>query len=85
MVTDIGIEIGKLLYWNRSSPYPDAPQVQVNWTRLGLHSLLVGSFSIGAMMGHLALNMWGMRPRFPTAIALAVLSSVQFIPASPQN
>ena len=36
MVTDIGIEIGKLLYWNRSSPYPDAPQVQVQLDSPGI-------------------------------------------------
>ncbi|HEX5312679.1 YoaK family protein [Aquabacterium sp.] len=83
MVTDIGIEIGKLLYWNRSSPYPDAPKVEVNWTRLGLHSLLVGSFSIGAMVGAFGFKYVGYGATVPLAIALAVLSSVQFLPASP--
>ena len=82
MVTDIGIELGKLLYWNRIPESADTPKVRVNWTRLSLHVLLVGGFSIGAMVGAFGFKYVGYASTVPLAIALAVMSSVQFIPVS---
>lgn len=82
MITDIGIEIGKLFYWNSLSADPTLPRVQVNRGRLQLHLRLVGSFCIGALMGALAFKHMGYGATLPLAAALAILSSVQFIPAS---
>jgi len=81
LVTDIGIELGKLLYWNRSTDKPDQPDVRVNKERLKVHLQLVLSFFIGGVIGALGFKHAGYVSTVPLAIVLALLSSVQFIPA----
>lgn len=82
MITDIGIEIGKMFYWNSSQAAADLPRVEVNRGRLKLHTMLVGSFCVGALIGAMGFKHLGYVSTVPLAIALAVLSSVQFIPAT---
>ncbi|HQX58585.1 MAG TPA: YoaK family protein, partial [Burkholderiaceae bacterium] len=43
LVTDIGIELGKLMYWNRQLK-PVGPSVLANRQRLGILTLLVAAF-----------------------------------------
>lgn len=81
LVTDIGIELGKLVYWNRSPDKPDQPQVHANWQRLQVHLQLVLSFFVGGVAGALGFKHVGYASTVPLAIVLALLSSVQFIPA----
>lgn len=85
MITDIGIEIGKMFYWNSPSADPQLPKVQVNRNRLKLHVTLVGAFSVGALLGAFGFQHLGYIATIPLAIALALLSSVQFIPATKGN
>lgn len=82
MITDIGIEIGKMLYWNSTQPATAKTRVQADKGRLHLHLALVGSFSIGAMLGAMGFKHLGYIATVPLAIALAILSSVQFIPGT---
>ncbi|MGE5450945.1 MAG: YoaK family protein [Acidobacteriota bacterium] len=82
MITDIGIEIGKMLYWNGKPADPTMMRVQANKGRLRLHLSLVGSFCFGAVMGAMGFKHLGYISTVPLAVALAVLSSVQFIPAA---
>ena len=65
LVTDIGIELGKLLYVNRTGPL--AP-VRANRERLRIHLLLVGSFLAGGVAGALGFKAAG----FVTAVPLAL-------------
>ncbi|MDE2593213.1 MAG: DUF1275 domain-containing protein [Burkholderiales bacterium] len=81
MITDIGIEIGKILYWNGTPADPTMMRVQANMARLRLHLTLVGAFSVGAILGAMGFKHLGYIATVPLAIALAILSSVQFIPA----
>ena len=46
MVTDIGIELGRLIYFNRNRD-GELPPVRANRERLRINALLVGSFFIG--------------------------------------
>lgn len=85
MITDIGIEIGKFFYWNSPSADPQMPRVQVNRNRLKLHVTLVGAFAIGALLGAYGFKHLGYVATVPLAIALALLSSVQFFPVSKGN
>jgi len=78
LVTDIGIEVGKLLYWNRT---PLGPPVTANRERLGLHLRLVGTFFLGGLIGALGFQQVGHIATLPLALALAALSSLQFLPA----
>ena len=82
MITDIGIELGKLLYWNGKTDNPHAQRVVVNRGRLRLHLTLVGAFAVGAVLGAMGFQHLGYIATLPLAIALAILSSVQFIPAA---
>ena len=50
MVTDIGIELGKAVYANQ---LPDADPVRADLAKLRMHSILVGQFFLGGVMGAL--------------------------------
>ena len=76
MVTDIGIELGKLVYpVRRDDPDPVRPQLD----RLGLHSLLVGTFFAGGVIGALAYQVIGFVTVVPTASILLVFASIPLI------
>ena len=50
IVTDLGIEMGKMLYWNRSST-PVGAQVRANHTRMRLFASLLAMFTLGGVVG----------------------------------
>ncbi len=54
MTTDLGIELGKLLYYNQR----DLPlmTVRANRDKLGLHAGLIGSFFVGGVTGALSFK-----------------------------
>lgn len=81
LVTDIGIELGKLLYWNQGESSEQRPQVKANLERLYVHVRLVMSFFVGGVIGALGFKHVGYVSTVPLALVLALLSSVQFIPA----
>ncbi len=72
IVTDIGIEIGKLLYWNRTHPH-NPPKVRANRTRLRVLILLVGFFFIGGVTGALGFKHVGYAATVPLALTLMAL------------
>lgn len=84
LVTDIGIELGKLLYWNRNHHLTadghEAPRIVANRARLRLHTTLVGSFFLGGLVGALGFKHAGYVSTVPLAIALGVLASGTFMP-----
>lgn len=57
MVTDIGIELGKLLYWN--APGSTQPPVLADRQRLAVLCTLVGCFFAGGVAGALGFSGWG--------------------------
>jgi len=67
LVTDAGIELGKLLYVNRSAG--EAP-VLANRQRLRIHSLLIASFFTGGLAGALGFKFVGFACTLPLAIGL---------------
>lgn len=72
LVTDLGIELGKLLYINRTQASPAEP-VRANRQKLGLHLLLVCSFFMGAVCGALGFKFWGYVTTLPLALTLLLL------------
>jgi uncharacterized membrane protein YoaK (UPF0700 family) len=72
LVTDLGIELGKLLYINRTQTSPAEP-VRANRQKLRLHLLLVCSFFTGAVCGALGFKYWGYVTTLPLALTLLVL------------
>ncbi len=72
LVTDIGIELGKMVYINRS-PLPT--RVQANQRKLRIHLLLVGAFFTGGLLGALGFKLWGYVTTVPLALLLGLLVS----------
>jgi uncharacterized membrane protein YoaK (UPF0700 family) len=71
LVTDIGIELGKLLYVNARD---DSPPVLANRQKLRIHTLLVCCFLAGGLFGAFGFKYAGFVTTVPLAIALWVLS-----------
>lgn len=72
IVTDIGIELGKLIYWNRD---PAAPHyVRADRGKLRLLSLLLASFFIGGVVGAWGYSGIGFLFSVPLASLLLALA-----------
>jgi len=71
LLTDLGIELGKMLYFNRS-PFPQ--KVVANRKKLQIHAMLVASFFIGALLGAFGFKTYGYVSTIPLAIVLMVLT-----------
>jgi len=76
LVTDIGIEIGKSLYWNRGIPRNDDGYVRANYARLMLLSSLFGMFILGGLAGAMGFAHFGFVTTVPLAALLLLFSSV---------
>lgn len=75
MVTDIGIELGKLFYWNRESADSRDLFVAANRRKLKVHLLLVASFFGGGVLGAFGFKYVGFSATIPLAIGMVILSS----------
>ena len=72
LVTDLGIELGKLLYINRNQRSAAGP-VRANHPKLRLHIILISSFFTGAVCGALGFKYLGYVSTVPLALALLLL------------
>lgn len=74
IITDIGIELGKLAYWNR---HGDAPGIAVRADRSKLRLLvgLLSAFFLGGVLGALGFSQIGFAAALPLALLLALLGS----------
>jgi uncharacterized membrane protein YoaK (UPF0700 family) len=79
VVTDIGIELGKLLYWNRTVHRPGEPVVRADWDRLRLLGSLVGLFFGGGVVGAVGFRRVGFACTLPLAGMLLVLALVPVV------
>jgi uncharacterized membrane protein YoaK (UPF0700 family) len=75
IVTDIGIEFGKLLYWN-GSDRPDEPMVRADRPKLRLLISLLVLFFGGGVLGALGFKRVGFIFTLPLAAILAILAAV---------
>ncbi|MCC8342089.1 DUF1275 domain-containing protein [Pseudomonas stutzeri] len=75
MVTDIGIELGRLIYFNRNRD-GELPPVRANRECLRINALLVGSFFIGGLSGALGFKHFGFLSTVPLAALLLTLALV---------
>ncbi|TMS57809.1 DUF1275 domain-containing protein [Imbroritus primus] len=74
MVTDIGIELGKLFYWNRHRH--TTPHVRADREKLRLLLLLVGLFFGGGVAGALGFKHIGFIMTLPLAALLIFMAAV---------
>ena len=73
VVTDLGIEMGKMLYWNRTGAPPEQ-QVRANHARLRLFAGLLAMFLVGGIAGAAGFKHVGFGFVVPLAVVLLALS-----------
>ncbi|MBH9579299.1 YoaK family protein [Inhella proteolytica] len=74
IVTDLGIELGKLVYWNRAET-EQAP-VLADRARMAVLASLLASFLGGGLAGAYGFKAFGYRSTLPLALLLAALAAV---------
>ena len=79
IITDIGIELGKLAYWNHHAAMPGQPEVLANRPRLRVLSIMALSFFGGGVIGALGFNYVGYIATVPLALLLILLAGVPAI------
>jgi uncharacterized membrane protein YoaK (UPF0700 family) len=78
-VTDLGIEIGKLLYWNRD-PDPDTHSlVRADRERMAVLAVLALCFLAGGIAGAFGFKLLGYVSTVPLAVLLATIALVPTI------
>jgi uncharacterized membrane protein YoaK (UPF0700 family) len=74
LTTDFGIELGKLLYWNRKSASTQIPMVLANRKMVKVHALLIGTFFLGGVLGALGFKYVGFASSIPLALVLGLIA-----------
>lgn len=77
LITDIGIELGKLVYINPREGGADP--VLANRQKLRIHTVLVSCFFVGGVAGALGFKYVGFVSTVPLAIGLCVLALKPFL------
>lgn len=75
MITDIGIELGKFLYWNRTVD-SETPRVTANRRKLATLAILVAAFFVGGVIGAIGFSRIGFSATIPLAALLTTLALV---------
>jgi len=73
VITDLGIELGKIFYWNRNQTPADF-QVRANRIKLRLYSMLLATFMAGGLVGAAGFKYLGFIWVLPLATILLLLS-----------
>lgn len=76
IVTDIGIELGKLFYWNHFKGGPGTLKVMADRQKLQLLLSLIGLFFLGGLLGALSFRHVGFLFFLPLALLLLILVGV---------
>ena len=73
VITDMGIELGKLFYWNQAARPPEL-QVRANRIKLRLYAMLLGAFMAGGVVGAAGFKYLGFVWVLPMAGLLLLMS-----------
>jgi len=77
VITDIGIELGKLIYWNKSQEANEGAYVRANREKLKTHLFIFGMFLIGGIIGALSFNKVGYISVIPLSLFLILIAGFQ--------
>lgn len=80
-ITDLGMELGKVIFWTRNSQNSQAPhpRVQHNWRRMRISAGLLAMFVVGGIVGALGFKFIGFICVVPLAALLLALSVPPFL------
>lgn len=74
VVTDLGIELGRLIYWNRGRRH--GGPVRADRDRLAVLSCILGLFLTGGIVGAMAFKAVGYSAVLPIAVLLVAISAL---------
>lgn len=74
LVTDLGVEIGRLAYWRRAGDALRGRSARASRDKLVLHAIVLSLFFCGGVFGALAFKRFGFLATLPIAILLLVLA-----------
>ncbi len=83
-ITDVGMELGKMLYWNRRST-PESSRIRFDHRRMRTCAGLVVMFIVGGVAGALGFNYVGFVCVVPLAMLLLALSLPPFLRDVPRS
>ncbi|HEV8315698.1 MAG TPA: YoaK family protein [Burkholderiaceae bacterium] len=75
VITDLGIELGRLVYWNRTREANAQHFVRANRDKLAIHATIVALFFVGGLVGALAFKRLGFSATVPMAALLMMLAA----------
>jgi uncharacterized membrane protein YoaK (UPF0700 family) len=75
VITDLGIELGRLVYWNRTREANALHFVRANRDKLAIHATIVALFFVGGLVGALAFKRLGFSATVPIAALLMMLAA----------
>lgn len=79
LVTDMGIELGKLVYWNAWNDQPGTKAVKADRAKLALLASLLGMFFTGGIAGAMGFKYVGFIATIPLAAMLVVLAVMPLV------
>ncbi|WP_372824356.1 YoaK family protein [Polaromonas sp.] len=74
VITDLGLELGRLIYWNHSKKASGIQIVRANTNKLFIHASLLGLFFFGGIAGALAFKTVGFSATLPLALLLVAMA-----------
>jgi uncharacterized membrane protein YoaK (UPF0700 family) len=75
VVTDLGIELGRLFYWNRTRDARLEHFVRADRDKLAIHATILGLFFVGGLVGAVAFKALGFSATIPIAALLLAVAS----------
>jgi len=75
VITDLGIEIGRLVYWNRTERINAEHFVRADRDKLKIHGAILAIFFMGALVGAVAFKRAGFTATVPIAALLMALAA----------
>ena len=74
VATDLGIELGRLIYWNQSKKANSIQFVEANTDKLFILATLLGLFFTGGIVGAIAFKAMGFSATLPIALLLLAMA-----------
>lgn len=75
IVTDLGIELGRLFYWNRHGKPSDRHFVKANRDKLFIHGTILFLFFFGGIAGAWTFKSIGFSATIPIAVLLILMAA----------
>ena len=75
VVTDLGLELGRLFYWNRTREAALEHFVRADRDKLAIHATILGLFFVGGLVGAMAFKAVGFSATVPIAALLMAVAA----------